>query len=106
MCVWGREEEEAMKAWFQRTPIMRKRARLLEEEAEAQGLKGKAAKKGEAKKPKGKKGKKKKKKWSESKSTYREHFSLFPFLYLYFLYCLEHFVKKYLIMLVYSDFTL
>ena len=39
----------------------RKRARLLEEEAEAQGLKGKAAKKSEAKKTKGKKGKKKKK---------------------------------------------
>ncbi|XP_050736202.1 IQ and AAA domain-containing protein 1-like isoform X2 [Eriocheir sinensis] len=57
-----REEEEAMKAWFQRTALMRKRARLLEEEAEAQGLKGKAAKKSEVKKPKGKKGKKKKKK--------------------------------------------
>ncbi|XP_063868858.1 IQ and AAA domain-containing protein 1-like isoform X2 [Scylla paramamosain] len=55
-----REEEEAMKVWFQRTSLMRKRARLLEEEAEAQGLKGKAAKKNEAKKPKGKKGKKKK----------------------------------------------
>ncbi|XP_045585000.1 IQ and AAA domain-containing protein 1-like isoform X2 [Procambarus clarkii] len=57
-----REEEEAMKAWFLKTPIMKKRAKYLEEELEAQGLKGKGAKKPEAKKPKGKKGKKKKKK--------------------------------------------
>lgn len=55
-----REEEEALKVWFQRTPMMRKRARYLEEEQEALGLKGKAAKKPETKKPKGKKGKKKK----------------------------------------------
>lgn len=58
----AREEEEAMKAWYQRTPIMRKRARYLEEEMQAQGPKGKAGKKPEAKKAKGKKGKKKKKK--------------------------------------------
>ena len=51
-----------MKVWFQRTSLMRKRARLLEEEAEAQGLKGKASKKNETKKSKGKKGKRKKKK--------------------------------------------
>ncbi|MPC64737.1 hypothetical protein E2C01_058857 [Portunus trituberculatus] len=61
MVSFKTEEEETMKVWFQRTSLMRKRARLLEEEAEAQGLKGKAAKKNEAKKPKGKKGKKKKK---------------------------------------------
>ncbi|KAK4320573.1 hypothetical protein Pmani_008577 [Petrolisthes manimaculis] len=57
-----REEEEALKAWFQRTPMMRKRARYLEEEQEALGLKGKAAKKPDTKKPKAKKGKKKKEK--------------------------------------------
>ncbi|XP_042218505.1 IQ and AAA domain-containing protein 1-like isoform X2 [Homarus americanus] len=57
-----REEEEAMRAWYQKTPIMKKRARYLEEELEAQGLKGKGAKKPDAKKPKGKKGKRKKKK--------------------------------------------
>ncbi|XP_071547715.1 IQ and AAA domain-containing protein 1-like [Panulirus ornatus] len=52
-----REEEEAMELWYQRTPMMRKRTRLLEEEQQAHGLKGK---KGEAKSSK--KGKKKKKK--------------------------------------------
>ncbi|XP_042880401.1 IQ and AAA domain-containing protein 1-like [Penaeus japonicus] len=56
-----KEEEEAMRAWFQKTPIMKKRGKSLEEELEAMGLKGKGAKKNEPKKKsKGKKGKKKK----------------------------------------------
>ncbi|KAK7080743.1 Dynein regulatory complex protein 11 [Halocaridina rubra] len=57
-----REEEEALKTWFQKTPIMKKKAKLIEEELEAQGLKGKQAKKNEAESSKSKKGKKKKKK--------------------------------------------
>ncbi|XP_037779326.1 IQ and AAA domain-containing protein 1-like [Penaeus monodon] len=57
-----KEEEEAMRAWFQKTPIMKKRGKSLEEELEAMGLKGKGGKKNEPKKKsKGKKGKKKKK---------------------------------------------
>ena len=45
-----------MKTWFQKTPIMKKKAKLIEEELEAQGLKGKQAKKNEAaEKSKGKK---------------------------------------------------
>lgn len=51
-----------MRAWFQKTPIMKKRGKSLEEELEAMGLKGKGGKKNEPKKKsKGKKGKKKKK---------------------------------------------
>ncbi|XP_068220350.1 IQ and AAA domain-containing protein 1-like [Palaemon carinicauda] len=56
-----REEEEAFVSWFQKTPIMKKKAKLIEEELEAQGLKGKQAKKNEAaENSNGKKGKKKK----------------------------------------------
>ncbi|XP_076056160.1 IQ and AAA domain-containing protein 1-like [Oratosquilla oratoria] len=57
-----REEEEALKTWFLKTPVIKKRLRNLEEEMEGGLGKGKGKKASEkSKKGKGKKGKRKKK---------------------------------------------